>query len=60
MHVIESGWHEKRKDEFKPEWNTWNYAIRGKTPDNRALRIAIAFEEGDSLLIIVTAIDLEA
>lgn len=55
--VIESGWHEKSKDEFKTEWQAWNYAIRGKTVDGRALRIAVSFDEEDWLLII-TAIDL--
>ncbi|MGH7208150.1 MAG: DUF4258 domain-containing protein [Nitrospiraceae bacterium] len=57
--VIEGGWNEKSKDEFKVEWSAWNYAIRGKTVDRRELRVAIAFVEEDSLLIIVTAIDLQ-
>jgi hypothetical protein len=60
IQAILSGWHEKRKDEFKPEWNSWNYAIRGKTVDDRELRVAVAFEERASLLILVTAIDLGA
>jgi hypothetical protein len=55
--VIESGWHEKSKDEFKTEWQAWNYAIRGKTVDGRALRIAVSFDEEDGLLMI-TAIEL--
>lgn len=55
--VIRSGYHEKSKDEFKPEWNSWNYAIRGKTVDDRKIRIAVAFE-GDTLLILVTTIAL--
>jgi hypothetical protein len=55
--VIESGWHEKSKDEFKTEWQAWNYAIRGRTIDGRALRIAVSFDEEDWLLII-TAIEL--
>jgi Tfp pilus assembly ATPase PilU len=29
-HVIAHVFHEKRKDEFKEDWNAWNYAIRGK------------------------------
>lgn len=58
IQVIRSGWHEKSKDEFKAEWTAWNYAIRGKTVDKRELRVAVAFEEGGSLLILVTAIDL--
>lgn len=55
--VIESRWYERSKDEFKAEWNAWNYAIRGKTIDGRELRIAVSFDEEDYLLII-TAIDL--
>jgi hypothetical protein len=58
IQAILSGWHERRKDEFKPEWNSWNYAIRGKTDDSRDLRVVVAFEEGASLLILVTAVDL--
>lgn len=55
--AIRSGRHEKGKDEFKPEWDAWNYAIRGKTIDDRELRIVVSFDEDDHLLII-TAIDL--
>ena len=55
--VLESGYHEKKKDEFKPEHNAWNYAIRGKTLDKRELRIAVSFDEASKMLII-TAIDL--
>ena len=54
--VIDGGWHEKSKDEFKQEWHAWNYAIRGKTVDGRELRIAVSFDEEDHLLLI-TAIE---
>lgn len=27
-HVIQTGYHEKRKDEYKEEYMDWNYAIR--------------------------------
>jgi len=43
---------EKSKDEFKTEWQTWNYAIRGKTVDGRELRVAVSFDEEDYLLMI--------
>lgn len=59
--VIEGGFHEKAKDEFKESFKDWNYAIRGRTVDDRDLRIAVAFEisdDGESLLVI-TAIDLD-
>lgn len=55
-HVLLSGWHERKKDEFKEEYGAWNYAIRGKTVDNRELRIAVSFDEEG--MLIITAIDL--
>lgn len=58
QHVFENGFHEKKKDEFKPEFNAWNYAIRGKTVDGRSLRVAVSFESGKRM-VIITAIDLE-
>ena len=57
IYVLKNGHHEKKKDEFKEEFNAWNYAIRGKTFDKRELRIAVSFDETTRLLII-TAIDL--
>ena len=57
VQVIQRGFHEARKDEFKPEFGDWNYAIRGKTLDGRKMRLAIAIKL-DGFLII-TAIDLE-
>ena len=55
--IIRGGFHESRKDEFKPEFGEWNYAIRGKTLDARKLQLAIAIKS-DGVLVI-TAIDLE-
>jgi len=56
LQVLMRGYHEKRKDEFKPEHNDWNYAIRGRTVDARELRVAVAFVEPG--LLLITAIDL--
>jgi hypothetical protein len=56
LYVIRTGYHEKRKDEFKEEYNDWTYAVRGFTVDHRELRIAIAFT-GKNMLII-TVIEL--
>ena len=56
--VIDSGYHEKSKDEYKLEWKAWNYALRGRTIDGRELRVAVSFDVEDVLLII-TAIDLD-
>jgi hypothetical protein len=52
-YVLRNGFHEARKDEFKPEYNAWNYAIRGRTVDRRDLRVVVSFDE-DGLLIITT------
>src|SRR5436190_20741437 len=52
--VVERGYHEPAKDEFKAEWQAWNYAIRGKTMDGRELRIAVSFDEEGHLLIITS------
>ena len=53
LHVLRNGYHEKQKDENKPEHNDWTYAIRGLTTDNQDIRIAIAFDEDDMLIITV-------
>ena len=55
--VLKNGFHEKRKDQFDEEYNCWNYSIRGKTLDDRKLRIVVSFEKPN--FIVVTAIDLE-
>lgn len=57
LQIIRSGYHEARKDEFKVEFDEWNYAIRGKTLDARKIRLAIAIKS-DGFLVI-TVIDLE-
>ena len=31
VNIINTGFHEKKKDEYKEEYADWNYAIRGKT-----------------------------
>ncbi len=53
LHVLKMGYHEKKKDEFKPEYNDWTYSIRGLTIDGRDIRIAIAFDENNMLIITV-------
>lgn len=57
LYVLKNGRHEKSKDKFKQEYNSWNYAIRGKTLDERELRVVISFEENG--LLVITVIDLE-
>lgn len=56
--IINTGYHEKIKDEYKAEYADWNYAIRGNTLDNEQARVCIAFSE-ISHLIVITVIRLE-
>lgn len=56
--IINTGYHEKKKDEYKNEYADWNYAIRGKTLDDEQARVCIAFIE-ESHFIVITVIRLE-
>ena len=58
IYVLKTGRHEKSKDHFEEAFNTWNYAIRGKTIDEVELRVIVSFDEEKDLLII-TAFYLE-
>lgn len=51
--MLKAGYHEKRKTSFDAINNTWKYAIRGITVDNVDLRIIIAFDEDDMIIITV-------
>ena len=51
--VLINGRHESEKDEYKTAFRSWNYAIRGHTIDQRQLRIAVAFDEDEMLIITV-------
>jgi hypothetical protein len=57
LQVLGFGQHEKAKDEFEKRFQSWNYAIRGKTVDGRELRIVVGF---DPALLVITVIDLDA
>lgn len=59
IQVLRSGFHEKRKDKYREQYKAWSYSIRGKTVDNRRLRIVVSFESETGMLII-TAVDLDA
>ena len=56
-YVLQNGFHEKKKDEYKEEFSSWNYSVRGKTLEQKELRIVVSFDEVIQMLII-TAIDL--
>lgn len=53
--VLIHGHHEARKDQFNQEFNSWDYAFRGKTVEGRQFVVAI---EAPNVLV-VTAIDLD-
>ena len=55
--ILVSGYHEVRKDSYNVEFNSWDYAIKGKTLDARTLRIIVSII--DPNILIITAIDLE-
>lgn len=56
--IITTGYHEKTKDEYKDEFEDWNYAIRGITLDGDQGRVCIAFVQ-ESSFIVITVIRLE-
>jgi hypothetical protein len=56
LQVLRDGYHEKRKDEYKPEYDDWNYSIRGITVDKRDIRVVIAFDDNEMLIITVIAL----
>jgi len=53
LYVLKTGHHEKRKTTFDEAYNTWKYAIRGLTLDDLDIRVIIAFDEDNMLLITV-------
>ena len=53
IQVLTTGWHESRKDKYCEEHLEWNYSIRGKTIDNRQLRIIVSFDKNNMLVITV-------
>ncbi len=54
LHVLLHGFHEKREDDYDESFQTWNYAVRGKTVDERELRIFVSFDEKTMMIIITT------
>lgn len=61
LYVLENGWREEKKDEWKEEFQDWNYAIRGKTKDGVRVRISVAVQElkDGTFVVIVTVINLD-
>jgi hypothetical protein len=53
LYVLKTGYHEREKTSFDEIFQTWKYAIRGKTLENLDLRIIVAFESVDMIVITV-------
>ncbi len=51
LYVLKNGYHEKQKTSFDEVFQTWKYAIRGKTLDEIDIRIIVAFDD-DGMMII--------
>ncbi len=56
LYVLKNGYHEKQKTLFDENFQTWKYAIRGKTLENVDIRIIIAFDKNGMLIITVMRI----
>lgn len=52
LYVIQHGYRELEYDEFKEEWQSWNYAIRGTTLQDDTVRVVISFDKTLKLLIV--------
>lgn len=53
INVLLSGHEEKQKTRFDKDVNSWKYAIRGTTVDEDDIRIIVAFDDDDMLIITV-------
>jgi hypothetical protein len=54
IYVLKTGHEENRKTLYDSVWNTWRYAIRGKTiQDAIDIRIIVAFDDEEMLIITV-------
>lgn len=57
--VLKNGYHEKKKTYFDEIFNTWRYAIRGKTVDDLQMRIIISFNDDNMIIITVMHVGRE-
>lgn len=56
--VLLNGHHEARKDQFNKEFEAWNYAIKGRTPDQVSIRVVVTFSDSDMLVITIINLDV--
>lgn len=54
VHVLKTGYEEKKKTSYDDKHNAWKYAIRGKTKiGNLDVRVIVSFDESGMLIITV-------
>lgn len=53
LYVLRHGRHEKNKTTFDEIFQSWKYAIRGRTLENLDIRVIVAFDENGMLIITV-------
>lgn len=53
LYVLKTGHHEKNKTTFDEIFQSWKYAIRGKTLDDLDIRVIVTFDEDGMLIIAV-------
>ncbi len=54
LFILSTGFHEEKNTIFSNEFQTWKYAIRGKTIDNSGeFRIIVAFEDEMAVLTVI-------
>lgn len=57
LEVLYKGYHEKRKDTWDATFESWNYAIQGRTIDQIPCRIIVSFEDDGLLIITIIRLD---
>ncbi len=53
LHVIKTGFREIKHDQYKEEYKSWNYAVRGESLQSDPVRVIISFDEDEMLIITV-------
>ncbi len=54
LHVLRHGYHDASKDEWDNRFQSWKYAIQGRSLEGRQLCIAITFFQKENMLLLTT------
>lgn len=60
LYVLRHGYHEKQKTSFDELHQTWKYSIRKKTLDGEDVRVIVAFDSHDMMIITVMRVGKES